>query len=587
MLSGTWAALSRPSPTSGTGTMMLLPDGSVLVEGGGVANTWSRLAPDSSGSYVNGTWSPMASMSLQRLYFASNVLPDGRVFLVGGEYSGPTGASNFTNTGEIYNPLTNSWSSIPNFPQSRFGDDPSAMLPDGRVLTGYLSGPQTYIYNPSSNSWSAAATKLDGDSSDEETWVKLPDGSILSYDVFSSGKAQRYIPSQNKWVETGAVPVSLTSSSVGYELGPGFLLPDGRVFYLGANGNTAFYTPSTDSWAAGPVIPNGLGADDAPGAELPNGKILFAADPPNNNDNFHGPTTLFEFDPTTNTYTNVTPSGYSLTAPAFGTRMLVLPTGQVLFTNGSNRLEVYTPDGAPNASWQPTISGISQNADGTFLLTGTQINGISEGASYGDDAEMSSNYPIVRLTDSNGDVSYARTYNWSSTGVATGTTPETTDFAATLGRAAGTYSVSVVASGIASNPFSLTIPSSPWSSQDVGSVGLAGSAVQINGTTSVFGAGSDIGGTADAFRFAYQTLTGDGAIVARVATQQNTNALAQAGVMIRGDTTAGSAMAAMVITPGSGAIFESRTTPGAAATGVTARARRPPTGSSSSARAAP
>jgi len=37
-----------------------------------------------------------------------------------------------TNTGEIYNPATNSWATIANFPQSQFGDDPSTLLPDGR-----------------------------------------------------------------------------------------------------------------------------------------------------------------------------------------------------------------------------------------------------------------------------------------------------------------------------------------------------------------------------------------------------------------------------------------------------------------------
>ena len=45
-------------------------------------------------------------MSVQRLYFGSNVLQDGRVFVVGGEYSGPRIASNFNNTAEIFTPST-------------------------------------------------------------------------------------------------------------------------------------------------------------------------------------------------------------------------------------------------------------------------------------------------------------------------------------------------------------------------------------------------------------------------------------------------------------------------------------------------
>ena len=248
-------------------------------------------------------------MGTARLYFASNVLPTDQVFVVGGEYSGPSGTQNWANTGEIYNVVTNTWTPITNFPRTQFGDDPSEVLPNGNVLAGYLSGPQTYIYNPSNNTWSQAGTKLRSDRSDEETWVKLPDGSILSYDIFASissgvGHAQRYIPSTNTWVDAGTVPVQLSSSSDGDELGPALLLPDGRVFFIGCNGNTAFYNPSTNTWSTGPTVPNGKGSDDAPAAELPNGHVIFAGDTFGSTGS--GPTQLFDFDPTSNTITQFT-----------------------------------------------------------------------------------------------------------------------------------------------------------------------------------------------------------------------------------------------------------------------------------------
>ncbi len=82
-----------------------------------MSKIWYLLTPDSNGSYVNGTWSTIASMSTQRLYYGSNVMQNGNVFVVGGEYSGPNGDQNLTNTGEIYNSTTNSWSPITNFPQ--------------------------------------------------------------------------------------------------------------------------------------------------------------------------------------------------------------------------------------------------------------------------------------------------------------------------------------------------------------------------------------------------------------------------------------------------------------------------------------
>jgi len=81
-------------------------------------------------------------------------------------------------------------------------------------------------------------------------------------------------------------------------------------------------------------------------------------------------------------------------------------------------------------------------------------------------------------------------------------------------------------------PASTALPS-PWATHDIGSVGLSGSATYSSGTFAVTGAGSDIWGTADSFRYVYQQLSGDGEIVARVTSMQNTHYYAKAGVMLR------------------------------------------------------
>jgi hypothetical protein len=481
LLTGSWTPLNNLAP-SVAGTMMLLSDGTVMAQGGDT--TWYKLTPDSSGGYVNGTWTQLASMNVARLYFASNVLRDGRVFLVGGEYSG-LGSS--TNTGEIFDPVADSWTLIPDFSQPYFGDDPSELLPDGRVLAGYIFGPQTYIYDPAANTWSFAANKLRNDRSDEETWVKLPDDSILSYDIFASietgvSTAQRYIPAQNQWVDAGVLPVQLSSWGIGAELGPALLLNDGRVFLAGANGNTALYTPSTNTWVAGPQIVGTLngrpvlfGADDAPGAVLPNGHVLFAADAGPTLGTFSAPTELFDFDPNANRITPVSVPDPNLPSqPAFVDRMLMLPTGQVLFSDGSSQLWVYTPNGAAKNSWRPKIRDVQDNGDGTFTLTGTQLNGMSAGAAYGDDAEMDSNYPIVQLTGAHGNVFYARTFNWSSTGVATGTAPETVSFVLPPGVAAGNYFLTVSGAGISSHHRLFRVTSAEATLAASGSSPLAG-----------------------------------------------------------------------------------------------------------------
>ncbi len=100
----------------------------------------------------------------------------------------------------------------------------------------------------------------------------------------------------------------------------------------------------------------------------------------------------------------------------------------------------------------------------------------------------------------------------------------------------------------------------PWTHTDVGSVSPAGTASEAGGTFTVEGAGADIWATADAFQFVYQPLTGNGQIVARVASVQNVDAWTKAGVMIRDTLDAGSRHALMLVSPGKGLAFQRRTT---------------------------
>ena len=80
---------------------------------------------------------------------------------------------------------------------------------------------------------------------------------------------------------------------------------------------------------------------------------------------------------------------------------------------------------------------------------------------------------------------------------------------------------------------------SGWSDGDIGSVGTAGTSSYSNNAFTVKGAGSTIGGTADSFHFVYQSLSGDGVIVGRIASFQGGWA-SQAGVMVRETLNAGS-----------------------------------------------
>ena len=124
--------------------------------------------------------------------------------------------------------------------------------------------------------------------------------------------------------------------------------------------------------------------------------------------------------------------------------------------------------------------------------------------------------------------------------------------------------------------YDLTVNDLPagWGSADVGSVGSPGSATYdgATGTFTVAGSGADVYGTADGFRFAYQTLTGDGSIVARVTQNQNTNAWSKVGVEIRESLAANSKHVAMVTTATSGPQLVYRTTTGGSSTSVNSTA---------------
>ena len=124
-------------------------------------------------------------------------------------------------------------------------------------------------------------------------------------------------------------------------------------------------------------------------------------------------------------------------------------------------------------------------------------------------------------------------------------------------------------------PPSGTLPS-PWTTQDVGSTGIAGSASASNGTFTVSGSGADIWGTSDAFRYVFQPMNGSVQVVARVTSLQNTHAWAKAGVMMRESLSATAAHVILDVTPSGTIEFMTRSSTGAATTLITYGSQAPP-----------
>ncbi|PAU56672.1 hypothetical protein BZL41_19865 [Pseudomonas sp. PIC25] len=452
-MAGTWAALANEPPAS-IATTLLLTDGSVLAQGVST-NQWYRLRPDSSGNYVNGTWTTLAASVHAPLYYASGILRDGRAIVAGGEYD--AGALVWLLNVEAYDPVANTWTTLPNpAGWTRIGDAPGCVLPDGRFFLGQVGTRRTAIYNPATNAWTAAADKINAVG--EESWSLLPDGSIHAVDCSNPPNAEKYIIAANTWVADGTTPQTLVDSIS--EIGASVLLPDGRLFVIGATGFTALYTPppianQVGTWVQGPSIPQvnpgqPLGAVDAPACLLPNGNVLFTVGPITVPATFQAPTFFFEYDPDANTISPVPAAATSSSVPYWG-RMLMLPTGQVLYTAGKTSVQVYTPSGSPDSVWRPTITDCpgAVRRGRTYRLLGRQINGLSQCVYYGNDATQATNYPIVRL-ESGGSVYYCRTSNFSTMGLQTGTVIHGCDFTVPTSVPDGSYCLRVIANGIRS-----------------------------------------------------------------------------------------------------------------------------------------
>jgi hypothetical protein len=461
--SATWQNLKN-KPTFLTDTSLLLTDGTVMVHQYSSANWW-RLTPDSTGSYINGTWSQLASMPSDYgpLYFASAVLADGNVIVEGGEYNFGSGVE--TPLGAYYNSSTNTWTSV-TAPSGwhDVGDASGVVLADGTFMLGNCGScdgsieKEQALLDETTLTWTITGTGK-ADQNSEEGWTLLPSGDALVVDMANGTQSELYNPGSGTWSLAGSTISSLPNSSC-YEIGPAVLRPDGTVFAMGADNNTAIYNTISATWSAGPKMPNGDGIVDGPAALLPDGNVLLSVAPIS--PCYAAGAAFYEFNGTTFTAAP-NPTGAS-GQPTYVGRLLVLPSGQIFYTQASDTkaiAQIYVPVGTYEPAWQPTITTVSKkltagSTDNT--IEGTQFNGLSQGAMYGDDAQMATNYPLVRIVNaSTKAVVYCRTHNHSTMGVATGATVVSTEFdiPATIGT--GASELFVVANGIPSKPVKVDI----------------------------------------------------------------------------------------------------------------------------------
>ena len=149
----TWTATAKPITRGlGTGAAVLLPDGKVLVAGGGIyppdAPSAELYDPDT------GSWTATGDMNAPHDGPTATLLHDGTVLVAGRSTSASSSRS-----AELYDPASGTWTVTGDMISFDSNDRSATLLLDGTVLViGPGSGPE--LYDPGTRSWSPFWTML-------------------------------------------------------------------------------------------------------------------------------------------------------------------------------------------------------------------------------------------------------------------------------------------------------------------------------------------------------------------------------------------------------------------------------------------
>ncbi len=385
---GTWNPAGEFDQRFGH-TATLLPDGRVLFLGGALSLLQSDPRTARLFDPTTDSWADATQPETFRYRHTATLLASGKILMTGGG-----DPSQVAEESQLYEPTSDTWSNTANFPAFKSHSHSATLLPDGKVLVagGYgtpdASSPTTLnraeIYDPVTNGWSSAPSTMNSVHSNH-TATLLHDGKILVAGGGYTGTSELYDHRYGTWAYTEGM-----NHSRDYHTAT--LLPDGRVLVAGgfnlAVGKLAsaeIYDPATGTWSLAENM--NVARQGHTATLLLDGTVLVSG-------GANGTDSAEIYDPATGIWSLATP----MPGPRDHRTATLLPDGRVLLTaGGAVTAEIYDPSGGAPPYTRPEITTAFINSAGKLVLGGSGFRGFSEASGGYGASNSATNFPLVRL----------------------------------------------------------------------------------------------------------------------------------------------------------------------------------------------